>query len=117
MESTTDAQFVPTNLDRYYKVSEYLRFFGRPFVIAGDWNLPPSEFKRNGLGDLVPGVPLTCVGEGACRSAKGTYSMLGYWLTSADLHAARSKPRPHAKWPARPHKPAHFDSAAHPRQL
>eukprot|EP00959_Pyramimonas_sp_CCMP1952_P454575 9470102-Pyramimonas_sp.AAC.1 len=117
MEPTADVQFVPTNLDRYYKLAEYLRFFGLPFAIAGDWNLSPSDFQQNGLAYTVPGAPLTCAGEGACRSAKGTYSMLDYWLTSADLHAACSKPRLCAKWPARPRKPVHFDLAAHPRQL
>eukprot|EP00959_Pyramimonas_sp_CCMP1952_P307704 6440296-Pyramimonas_sp.AAC.1 len=93
MGCASGARLPLASLNRYYRLAELLRFCGLPLAIAGGWNPPPSEFNWDGSADLVPGVHLFSAGEGACRSARGNYSMLGYWLTSADLHAAFSRPR------------------------
>ncbi len=64
MESRSSADYVSTNLMRYYQLAEYLRYYGLPFIIGGDWNQSPADFVTNGFADMIPGVPLQCKREG-----------------------------------------------------
>eukprot|EP00959_Pyramimonas_sp_CCMP1952_P043695 913304-Pyramimonas_sp.AAC.1 len=44
-------------------------------------------------------------GEGTCRTAKGDYNNIDYFLVSPGLEVARRSPATVSTWPARPHKP------------
>eukprot|EP00959_Pyramimonas_sp_CCMP1952_P116951 2444557-Pyramimonas_sp.AAC.1 len=55
MESASEC--VAANLQRYCRLSEYLRLFGLPFLLGGDWNCSPLDVVTSGLADILTGVP------------------------------------------------------------
>ena len=105
MESTSGAGGLPANYSRYLRLAQFLRYMNKPFLIAGDWNISPQDYHLMGLPELLPGTLVHTSEEGACRSAKGNYSNIDYFIVSEGIEQAFKQPRAHTCWPACPHKP------------
>eukprot|EP00959_Pyramimonas_sp_CCMP1952_P427361 8950280-Pyramimonas_sp.AAC.1 len=58
MESSSSTNYVSATLRRYYQLTESLRYFSSPFIVARDWNQSPSYFTSHDFADMIPGGTL-----------------------------------------------------------
>ena len=96
------------NAYRLFDISLALRGWNKPFAMAADWNCAPEALQDHGFLDYIPAKAVARPqGEncGTCRSAKGNYSNIDYWLTNLSIAGAMSEPQPVPGWPAAPHFP------------
>ncbi|CAK0878117.1 unnamed protein product, partial [Prorocentrum cordatum] len=100
------------NAMRLYDIATALRGWNRPFLAAGDFNCDPKHLLEYGFLDFIPAAvvarppdPTRHHPVGTCRSAKGAYSTIDYWLASLSIAGSMAKPHPVEGWPASPHFP------------
>ena len=90
------------NLEYLQILGAYLTQCKRPWVVAGDWNLNPSELKACGWltqlsGDIIAPSAITCTG--------GNGDTLDYFVVSAGLSARCSARGVWTEAPSSPHSP------------
>ena len=97
------------------RAGESLRYYGLPFIIGGDFNVPPEALEASGWPHSIHGrIQAT---TGTCRSCKGNWSTIDYFIVSRDLVQAVVALHILGSEPPMPHVPVRLKLARSPRSF
>ena len=94
------------NLEFLHILGAFLAKCGRPWIVAGDWNLNPAELRACGWlsqvsGDIVAPAGITCT--------SGDGDILDFYVVSAGLSSRCSAREAWTAAPSSPHSPVWLD--------
>ena len=90
------------NWQRLLRAGEVLRHFQLPFILGGDFNVPPEVLTASGWLNGVHGR-LQAPWGGTCRSAEGRWSTIDYFVVSRQLIRAVEAVHTVGSEPPKPH--------------
>ena len=104
-----------TNWQTLLRMGEFLRFFNRPFLIGGDFNVSGDVLQASGwIASIFGQVQASAFGT--CRSASGIWSCIDYFVISRDLGQAVLGVQVVEGEPPIPHVPSQLRLSRTPRQ-
>lgn len=101
---------------RLLRAGEFVRYFGLPFVIGGDFNTTPAVLEASGWPHSIHGRIQAAAG-GSCRSSQGKWSTIDYFIVSRQLTQAIEAVHVVGSEPPIPHLPVRLKLARNPRSL
>ena len=106
------------NWQSLLRIGETLNHFGRPFIVAGDFNNSVGMLDATGWPSSIQGRILA-VGAGqagTCRSAQGRWSNIDYFICSRHLAEAVVHLHTVSEEAPKPHLPVRLKLDKRPRQ-